>query len=336
MLGFGNVGRAFARLLIRKQALLRRDYDLDVAVTGIATAHHAMAINPAGLDLSAALACMEQKTSLASLSTLPLPQDIPAFVQSCPADVLLENSPVNHHDGQPAVDWIRSALLRGLHVVTANKGPVVFAYHSLSEAARQAGRRFLFESAVMDGAPIFAIFRNCLPAAQLNGFSGILNSTTNFVLRYLEEGKTFEEAIAAARLLGIVEADPSEDIDGWDAAIKICVLTNVLMGLDLTPQQVERQGIGAVTSQMAQQAYHEGGRIKLVCRARRIPGGVQARVATEIVPASSALYNINGYNSCIEFETDVIPGLGIVENNPGIETTAYGLLADLINIYREK
>src|SRR5690606_29242503 len=159
------------------------------------------------------------------LSALPAPGDALEFIRACPADVLFENTPVNHLTGQPAAGYLRAALENGMHAVTANKGPVVHAYAELTALAERAGRRFLFESAVMDGAPIFSLFRGPLPAAELVGFHGILNSCTNLLLGLLEQGKPFADAVKYAQSIGIAETDPSADIDGWDAAIKVAALS---------------------------------------------------------------------------------------------------------------
>lgn len=334
LVGFGNVGRAFARLLLRKQDQLAQEFDLTFKVTGIVTGRHGQAINPNGLDLPQTLALVEAGKPLNALSTTPAPVDVIAFIRACPADVLFENTPVNHYTGRPASDYLRAALEQGMHAVTANKGPVVHAYLELTALALQKGRRFLFESAVMDGAPIFSLFRGPLPAVQLSGFHGILNSCTNLLLELMEQGESFDAAVRYAQSIGISETDPSADIDGWDAAIKVAALATVLMGVPLKPQEVAREGIRAITPGMLANARAAGERWKLVCSARRENGRLIARVAPERVPATSPLFSIQGTSSYVQFETDVLPGLGIVESNPGPETTAYGLLADLINAVR--
>ncbi len=186
----------------------------------------------------------------------------------------------------------------------------------------------------MDGAPIFSLFRGPLPAAELRGFKGILNSTTNMILEMMEQGKSFDEAVAHCQRIGIAETDPSGDVDGWDAAIKVAALSTVLMGIPFKPQQVERSGIRAVTPRMIAEARAAGERWKLVCTARREGDAVQGRVAAQRVAPTSPLYSISGTSSYVQFELDVLPGLGIVESDPGPETTAYGLLADLINAQR--
>ena len=334
LIGFGNVGRAFARLLLRKEGVLRQQFNATCKVTGIATGRHGAAINPAGIDLERALSLVESGQSLAVLSAVPASDSVLDFIAACPADILFENSPVNHLTGQPAVDYLKAALNKGMHAVTANKGPVVHAFNELTALAAQKGVRFRFESTVMDGAPIFSLFRGTLPAAELRGFQGILNSCTNIILGLMEEGQTFDEAVRYAQSIGIAETDPSGDIDGWDAAIKVSALVTVLMGASLKPQQVNRTGIRAITSAMIADARQAGERWKLVCTARRTASGVEGEVAPQRVPAGSPLYSVNGTSSCVQFETDVLPALGIVEGNPGPETTAFGLLADMINILR--
>jgi homoserine dehydrogenase len=334
LIGFGNVGQALVRLLERKRVTLLNHYDISFTITGIATRRHGMAINPLGLDAFRALELVESGSNLAGLSSVPQPASFLDFIQACPAQVLFENSPVNHLTGQPAILYLAAALENGMHAITANKGPVVHGYRTLTDLAARQGRRFLFESAVMDGAPIFSLFREPLPAVELRGFRGILNSCTNLLLTRMEAGETFEAAVAYAQSIGITETDPSADIDGWDAAIKVAALSTVLMGFPLTPQMVAREGIRAITSADITAARQSGQRWKLVCSAHRQGETVTGRVAPELVDSSSPFYSINGTSSYVQFELDTLPGLGIVENDPGPETTAYGLLADFINATR--
>jgi homoserine dehydrogenase len=218
-----------------------------------------------------------------------------------------------------------------MHAITANKGPVVHAYRPLSDLAREKGRKFYFESTVMDGAPIFSLYRETLPAARLSTFRGILNSTTNLILARMESGESFDEAVAYAQNIGIAETDPSGDIDGWDAAVKVAALVTVLMEVPFKPQQVDRQGIRGITPQDIESARKEGKRWKLVCSATRHQSGIEAKVAPEMVPADSLLFGVNGTTSIVQFVTDVLGVLSVIETDPGPHTTAYGLFADFIN-----
>ncbi|NMB55742.1 MAG: homoserine dehydrogenase [Leptolinea sp.] len=332
--GFGNVGQALARLLERKRKMLDEQFNFDYRIVGIATGRHGMAFNPDGLPMENVIAALKTGGSLDSFHTGEKLRDTFDFIRSSEADILFENSPVNHKTGQPAIDHLRAGLEAGMHVITANKGPVVHAYKELTELAEKQGKRFLFESAVMDGAPIFSLFRGPLPAIELKGFTGILNSCTNLLIGLMEDEKTFDEAVSYAQSIGIAETDPSADIDGWDAAIKVCALSTVVMGVPITPDQVDRQGIREITPAMIQEARAAGERWKLVCSAHRVKDGIKASVRPERVRPTSPLFSINGTSSFVQFETDVLPGLGIVEGDPSPDTTAYGLLADLINAVR--
>ena len=326
-LGFGNVGKALARLFLDKQKELAESYQISFSVTGIATSRHGIAIDPDGLDLNR----VQQIADLSSMNKQPIDSTAIDFIKNCQADVLFENTPVNYETGQPAVDHLKTALESGMHAITANKGPVVHAYHELTELARQKNRKFYFKSTVMDGAPIFSLFRETLPGARLLAFHGILNSTTNMILTLMEQGKSFKEAVDYCQKTGIAETDPSGDIDGWDAAVKIAALSTVLMDIPLKPAQVDRQGIGGLTPQAVIEARKNGKRWKLVCSAKRSGKAVDARVAPELVDVNSILFNVNGTTSIIQFKTDVLESLSIVESDPGPTTTAYGLFADFLN-----
>ncbi len=331
LLGFGNVGQAFARLILRKRDLLNQDYGLTFSITGIATGRHGMVIQPQGVDLEQALRIITSGGRLEQLSTTQSVDDPLEFIRNCGAEVLFENTPVSYADGQPAVSYLRLALETGMHAITANKGPVVHAYQELTSLALAHARKFYFESAVMDGAPIFSLFRHSLPAIHLHGFTGILNSTTNLILSHMEAGESFDTAVAYAQSIGIAETDPSGDIDGWDAAVKVAALVTVLMDFPLKPDQVERTGLRNITAQDILKARRAEQRWKLVCTVARQGDHVTASVAPQLVSADSPLYGVNGTSSSVTFETDVLPQLSIIEGNPGPETTAYGLLADFIN-----
>ena len=331
LIGFGNVGRALARLLARKREVLADEFGLTFAITTIITGSHGSAHNLEGLDVEEALNLSAASKSLLGLSSQQLPNDTLGLIHSCGADVLFENSPVNYESGQPAIDHLRAALEQGMHAITANKGPLVHAHQELTDLAASVSRKFYFESTVMDGAPIFSLFRESLPGAKLIAFQGILNSTTNLMLARMEAGDSFDQAVAYAQSIGIAETDPSGDVDGWDAAIKVAALATVLMGISTKPSEVNRKGIREITPEMITQARKAGKRWKLVCSAERIGDKVETAVAPEMVSPGNLFYNIEGTTSIVRFDTDVLGKLSIIENDPGPETTAYGLLADFLN-----
>jgi homoserine dehydrogenase len=334
LLGFGNVGQALANLLLEKRDTLKQEYDVTFSITGIATSRHGAAIDSRGLDVSRALQAVSQGKTLDAFSASSAPRDAFDFIRGCGADVLFENTPVNYDTGQPALDHLRLALENEMHAITANKGPVVHGFRELADLARSKGLKFYFESAVMDGAPIFSLYRETLPGAHLKSLKGVLNSTTNMILTQMESGESFEGAVAYCQEIGIAETDPSGDVDGWDAAVKVAALVTVIMGVPLKPQQVSRLGIRGITPDEISRAKVEGKRWKLVCSARRGAEGIEARVAPEMVAPDSPLYGVNGTTSIVQFETDVLGLLSIIEANPGTRTTAYGLFADFLNAVR--
>ncbi len=338
LIGFGNVARALSRLLVRKQDLLKSRYDITFSFTGISTGRHGFAVNPGGLDIQKALELVESGKSISPLSTLDV-QDSLAVIQNSVADMMFENSPVDYETGQPAIDHVRAALNAGMHVSTANKGTVVHAYQELTALARSKNKSFMFESTVLGGTPVFSTFREALPAADLLSFKGIINGTTNIVLSRMEEGESFDAAVKYCQSVGIAERDPSGDVDGWDASIKVAALATVLMDAPLKPQQVERTGIRGITSEMIAEAKSEGKRYKLVASAERVGQTIKARVAPELVGPSSPLYGMMGSSTGLTFRTDVLPDYSItVSEREGMKggplETAYGLFADFVNVAR--
>jgi homoserine dehydrogenase len=330
LIGFGNVGQALAKLLLKKRADIKVRYEVDFIVVAIRTGSHGRVVNPQGVDLEQALNLIETDESLDSLGE-PGPEDMAAWIQATGADALFENSPVSYSDGQPALDHLRTALENDMHAITANKGPVVHGFHELKALAQSKGRKFRFESTVMDGAPVFGVTREALPAANIRAVSGVLNSTTNLILNRMESGQAFDEAVAYAQSIGIAETDPSGDIDGWDATIKLAALVTVVMGEALDIKAVARKGIREITKEDITTAKMQRKRWKLVCRAYQTDQGVEASVGPEMVGQDSPFYFVDGTTSIVQFESDVLGKLSVIEENPSPMTTAYGLLADWLN-----
>ena len=335
LIGFGNVARALARLLLRKQDLLKSQYDITFSFTGISTGRHGFAVNPDGLDINKALELVESGQSIFPLSSFDV-QDSLAVIKNSQADVMFENSPVNTQTGQPALDHIRAALELGMHAITANKGPVVHGYRELTALAKSKGKTFGFESTVLGGSPVFSVFRETFPLAELSSFKGILNATTNIILSRMENGESYDDAVKYCQSVGVAETDPTNDVDGWDAAIKVAALITVLMDTLFTPQQVNPRGIRGITPEMIEKAKAEGKRYKLVCSVEKMGDQINARVAPELLDSTSPLYGMMNSSTGIAFRTDVLPDYSItVSEREGMAggpiETAYGLFADFVN-----
>jgi len=325
-LGFGNVGRALARLMVSKSAELREQYGIEFRVTGVASRRIGWLANFDGFDVATLLS----NDTLSGQSTTAV--KIGDWLKAARPDAVFETTSLNPDSGQPAIDYLRAVLNSGAHVITANKGVLVYGYPELSGLARAQGRRLLFESAVLDSAPVFSLFRETLPAVKLRGFSGLFSSTTNVIIETMEAGRSFEEGLKTAQELGVTETDASHDIDGWDATVKVCALAGVLMKLPLKPGDVNREGVRALTQRKVQAARAEGKPFKLVARAKLADDGkITATVRPEQIAASDPLGNVRGTSLAIHFELDMMPGLTITSHRPNLQSTAYGLLADFIN-----
>ena len=331
LVGFGHVGRRFAERLAGPYGRALRRAGVEPRVTGIATARHGVAVDPRGLPLRRCLAAVRAGRSLATLHRGPALPSVPAFLRRVPADVLVEVTPLDPRRGQPAVTHVRAALRRGLHVVTANKGPVAFAHRSLKRLATRRGRLFLHEAAVMDGAPVFNLVERCLPGTRVLGFRGTLNSTTSLLLARIEQGASAAEALREAQAMGIVEADPAHDLDGWDAAVKGRALASALMGATVPASRVRRRGIRGLSAAAVRKAARSGRHYRLVTRGVRTRGRVSLSVGPERLEAGDPLCGA-GSDSVLVLETDLMGEIAIVERGGTVEQTAYGLLSDLVAV----
>lgn len=330
IIGFGNVGQEFARLLLSRRQWLLRSKGLDVEVVAICTRTKGTLISSRALDLEAVLKELEATGSLRGCPGARddlSPLDV---IDRTVADMVIELTTLNIESGRPAIDHITRAIEGGMDVVTANKGPVAFAYHELRALARSRGVRFRFEGTVMDGTPVFSLVERTLPGCQVLGIRGILNSTSNYVLTEMSKGRSAQDAIKEAQARGIAEADPSLDMDGWDAAAKITALANVLMEAKKTPKDVDRMGVGDVSSQTLADARACGTKVKLVASAAMEDGDVKLVVRPESIGPESPFWSVEGTSSAVTIKTDLMGDLTILEEGPALTQTAYAVFSDML------
>jgi len=312
LLGCGNVGRALAGLLEKR----RGQHPFHIA--GIHTARQGTLICPDGLTGAPVFG--------------PRMATVEEFLDAARAEILVELTSLNPESGEPAISHIRAGFARGMHAVSANKGPVAFAYRELADEASRRGLRFLHESATMDGTPVYSLVRHCLPGVRVLGFAGALNSTTKIIIEAMERGLGFEEGIEEARRLGVTETDAGFDVEGWDSACKAAALANVFMDARTTPQQVDRKGIARLTPEKIAELREKGKTIALISRGRLTPQGVKLRVRAEVLDRTDVLASMRGTSNLLEIETDLMGTIGVFALSPGIEQTAYGVYSDLMEI----
>jgi homoserine dehydrogenase len=286
-------------------------------VTAVVTGSHGWARDDKGLQLSTLLSSEDLRE-----------RGTPPPIGSLAADVLVEVTTMNPRTGQPALDHVRQALDAGMNVITANKGPIAYGYRELEALAQSRGRQLRFESAVADNLPVFNLMRYNLPTAKVGLVRGILNSTTNYLLSQAARGVPWTEALAEAQRLGIAEHDPSNDLEGWDAALKATIIANVVMGLDIKMADVVREPVTEDVAVRARDAARRGMRIRPLAAI----GPFGTRWAPVEVGPDDPFYAVDGFSMAIELDTDVAGRLAIVLHQPHVEQTAFGLLADLVEV----
>jgi homoserine dehydrogenase len=334
LVGAGNVGRRFLELVIGKRTTLGDRLGLELIAVGVADTSGA-AICPDGLDLEE---IVELKASGRGVAEVPnwgqRGRSALEMVRTADADLLLEASPVNLKDGQPGLGCIEAALSRGMHVVTANKAPLVLAYPRLLALARDHGVRLRFDATVAGGLPAVNLGQRDLAAADIHRLEGVLNLTTNYILtRMADDGLSYDEALAHAQAAGHAETDPSLDVEGWDAANKLVILAHSVLGFPATLADVDVTGITAITAEVLRRAGAEGKRVKLVALAEREGDGYRLSVRPTWLDAGHPLAQLGAKQMGIVYHSDIsgVLSAALVEETP--VPTAAAMLRDVVDIY---
>ena len=324
ILGFGNAARAFAKILDKERVNILLDYDVSIITTGIVTGSHGAMYNPTGLHLESITEYYDNNGEFNS----PINMSAMDMCEKGDYDVLIESTPLNIMTGQPATDHIKTALTRGKHVITANKGPIAWYFKDLKDLAKESGSLFYYETTVMDGTPVFNLVNDTLKMCSVTAVDGILNSTTNFILEELAKDRDYDEVIAEGRELGFIEADSAMDIEGYDAAAKLTALLNVLMDANLTPDKIDRKGIEDIGKKDIENAAKEGKVIKLICHGDKD----EAYVRPTLIDKSDMMATIDSTSSIVQITTNYMGKLSVIEHNPDLVQTGYGIFSDLIRV----
>lgn len=332
LVGFGVVGQGLAEILRDKASDLQRQHDFSAQIVGVATRSRGSLYHPDGLDVDSLLSASDagHLDHYPDAPGLQRNLDVPVLVRDAQADVLVETTDTNLDDAQPALDYCRTAFASGKHVVTANKGPIALAHRELSEQAAAANRLLRFEATVMAGTPTLRLGMTALAGCTIYEARGILNGTTNYILTEMESGMAYADALAQAQTLGYAEADPTADVDGWDAAAKLLILAPALFGTPRRLADLHVRGISDLTSADIDAARAAGERWKLI--AKITPN--EASVALTRIPVSNPLAGVSGATNAITYVTDLLGEVTLVGPGAGRLQTGFALLADLLDIHQ--
>jgi homoserine dehydrogenase len=325
LVGFGSVGRAFAELVSRERSWILQDRGIDLVITGVTTGRSGSIVDASGVNVDLALAHARRRQLHGAQMTAT------EFIHRCPADVVVETLPLQPWSGQDAIAITRAALEAGQSVVSANKGPVAHAVQSLERLAASRGLFYRYESAVADGMPVFNLIRHSLPASDITSFEGILNSTSTLVIDAVARGQSIGEGIASAQALGIAEADPSYDLEGWDSAVKLAALSAAVWGQSLSLSAVKRDVVDASAGPRAAAAMRAGRRLALTATmSRDTRGAITADVRLRDHGPHHPFYALSAASLGLRITSRLLCPITISCDDPGPKDTAYGLLADIL------
>lgn len=335
LLGFGNLGQAFSRILLEKKEEIEKQYDTTVNVVAITTKTRGNLVDAWGIDLERVLKNIQNTGVFPKSQETMLQRNALDVAETVDYDVLIEMTPLEFTDSHMATDHVMTALKRGRHVICANKGPIAWHYRELRELAEKNSCEFLFEAILMNGTPVFRIVKDNLPFCEVKEIKGILNSTTNYILKRIEDGKSMKEVVNELKTRGVIEANPNNDVEGKEAAVKMAIVANAMMNADLTPKDIDFTGIENITKKDIDEAEAKGNVIKLMCRAYKEDGTVKVKVSPEEIDEYDVFADVNGTSMAISITTDLMGKMTIIEEAPEITQAGYGIFSDLMTIIKK-
>ena len=338
IIGFGNVGQGFAQILRDQGEELAQQFGVRLQIVAVSDLLKGSVHDPKGIDPAALLDSIAATTKLDRLTAPDRREAWNALetIERSNADVVVELSYTDLKTGEPAITHLRRALELGKHVVTSNKGPIALKYPELKALAEAHGVEIGAEGTVMSGTPSLRMAHELLTAARIRKIQGIVNGTTNYILTQMEAGATYAAALKDAQVKGYAEADPTGDVEGYDAAGKVVIMANLLMGQALTLTDVDRQGITQLTPEDIAAAKAAGERWKLIGRVETIEGQISASVRPTRLPISHSLASVGGATNAITFTTDLLGDVTLVGPGAGRIETGYAIVGDLLAIHRKR
>lgn len=331
LIGFGNVGQGLAEILSQKSELLRDKFDADIKIVAVCDLHKGSVADADGLDPQALLDHVRVNQDLKDFPASNKGWNANETIDNSGANVLVELAFTDLDTGEPALSHMTQALKAGMSVSTTNKGPAALHFPKLLELSKQHGGQIGVEGTVMSGTPALALSMNMLAAAGVNRIQGILNGTTNYILGEMEKGADYADALSDAQARGFAEADPTGDVDGHDAAAKVVILANLVMGRSMSMDDVNCTGISGITSEQIESAQADNQRWKLVGTVETVDGVIQGSVAPVKVDATHPLYGISGATNAVTYSTDLLGDITLIGPGAGRMETGYAIIGDILS-----
>ncbi len=338
LIGFGTVGQGLCEILINKKTELKENHDLDWEVVAVSDLLKGSVYCPDGLNVNQLLDLVKSGTSLEEYkpkgekAPCEFGWDAVTTIQNSNADIVCELSYTDVKTAEPALTHCKTSFKNGKHVVTSNKGPATIKYSEMKQSAEKYGVQFFIEGTVMSGTPVLNLAKGPLAGCSISAVSGILNGTTNYILTEMEAGKSYEDVLKTTQELGYAEADPAGDVEGYDAMAKVIILANVVMGADISAENVDREGITGITPEMINDAKQKNARWKLIGSVEKSNGKIAASVKPKMIPMDHPLAGIMGWTNALTFATDLLGDVTIVGAGAGKTETGFSILSDILSI----
>ena len=334
IIGFGNVSQGLVRILSKNREVYKTKYDFDYEVMAISDPVKGSVYNKKGLNLDKLLKLLDKTKTIKEYSDGIKNLDSISTIKDTDTNLIVETTPTNVETGEPGLTHMKTALSSKKYVVTTNKGPIALAYPALRKLADENGVDVRFEGTVLSGTPSINLSLESLAGCDITRIQGIVNGTTNFILTKMEEGSDYATALKEAQSLGYAEANPTADVEGWDAAVKAVIMANVIMGGKITIKDVARKGIMNITLENVKEALSNKKRVKLIAEVTKDNGQIKASVAPKQVPLTHPLANVMGAINALTFTTDHLGDITIIGPGAGRVETGQALLTDVLSLNR--
>jgi homoserine dehydrogenase len=340
LIGCGTVGQGFLDILDKKAGELKNKFGFEAKVVAISDKLKGSLLVPKGIDIKKVLGLLGQGKNLTEYAPAKARQgpalDPLEMIERCDANIIAELTYTDIKTGEPATSYIKKAIQSGKHVVTSNKGPAALHYPELRDLAKKKKVQFRIEGTVMSGTPVFTLCESGFAGNTVKEIKGILNGTTNFILSKMElDNMDYQEALALAQKLGYAEADPTADVEGFDALAKIVILSNVILEGSVRTAEVKREGITAISRDMVLAAKQEGFRYKLIAQTKREGAKITASVSPQKLPLSDPLAGVMGAQNALTFDLDLLGKVTIQGPGAGKTETGQAILQDMLAIHRD-
>ncbi len=342
LIGFGTVGQGLCEILLSKEDYLKSKYGFEPSIVAISDVQKGAVYCKEGLGIQQCLDLVKDGKNLDEYQcdgincNCEKGWDSIRTIKETNADIICELAYTDVNTGEPAITHCKTAFENKKHVVTSNKGPAALQYSDLQKIAEKNNVKFMIEGTVMSGTPVLNLVNGPLAGCEITAIKGILNGTTNYMLSEMEAGMTYEDVLTKAQDLGYAEADPTGDVEGFDAMAKVIILSNVVMNANINADDVVREGITNITPKMISDAQKENFRWKLIGSIEKMKNGIKASVKPEKLPLSHPLANIMGATNALTFTTDLLGDVTIIGAGAGKIETGYSILTDILNIHRQK